>query len=182
MDEFSPTKEGPLAKFQTVVVLVGPSGCGKTAVGQHLAQEIQATFLDADDFHTAAAKALMHDGHPLTDDQRHPWLERIRHAAVQASAQSVVVLACSALKPELREFLAQGNPNWKFVALEVEAAVLQERLARRTGHFFPASMLASQLADWHPLTVEEGFAVDGNRSIAAITKEIRNRLHLGTPH
>lgn len=182
MDEFSPTKEGPLAKFQTVVVLVGPSGCGKTAVGQHLAQEIQATFLDADDFHTAAAKALMHDGHPLTDDQRHPWLERIRHAAVQASAQSVVVLACSALKPELREFLAQGNPNWKFVALEVEAAVLQERLARRTGHFFPATMLGSQLADWHPLTAEEGFAVDGNRSIAAITKEIRNRLHLGTPH
>ncbi len=159
-----------------VVVLVGPSGCGKTAVGKQLAEVLDAVFLDADDFHTAEAKALMHTGHPLHDEQRHPWLERVRAAAVQASAQSIVVLACSALKPEFRQFLSAGEANWKFVALEVEASILRDRLAQRQGHFFPASMLDSQLADWHPLSPEEGFSVDGSQPIAAVVDEIRSRF------
>lgn len=177
-DETRMTKKADRTKSGTVVVLAGPSACGKTVVGQQLAAELQAVFLDADDFHTPEAKALMHAGHPLNDEQRHPWLERVRQAAVEASAGSTVILACSALKPELRHFLAEGRAIWKFVALEVEAAILRDRLARRQGHFFPASMLDSQLADWHPLSPAEGFSVDGSQSVAAIVTEIRTRLDL----
>lgn len=161
-----------------IVVLAGPSGCGKTAVGQALAKAIHAVFLDADDFHTAAAKALMHDGHSLSDAERRPWLERVRSAAVSASGRSMVILACSALKSELRDRLKRGSGNWKFVALEVDEATLRYRLQHRTGHFFPASLLDSQLLDWHPLTPEEGFAVDGNRPVEAIVEEILERLNL----
>ena len=163
------------------VVLVGPSGCGKTAVGKQLAEKMGAAFLEADDFHTDEAKALMHAGHPLNDEQRRPWLERIREATIAASTSSNVVLACSALKPELRDLLRQGSPNWKFVALEVETAVLRERLARRTGHFFPAALLDSQLLDWHPLKPGEGISVDGNQPIDAVVAQIRVRLQLAFP-
>ncbi|MDB5340362.1 MAG: gntK [Planctomycetaceae bacterium] len=177
-DEIRMTKECRMTQSGTVVVLVGPSGCGKTVVGKQLAAELHAAFLDADDFHTPEAKALMHAGHPLNDEQRHPWLERVRRAAVDASTKSLVILACSALKPELRHFLGEGNAIWKFLALQVEAAILHNRLAQRQGHFFPASMLDSQLADWHPLSPDEGFAVDGSQSIAAVVTEIRTRLDL----
>ena len=163
-----------------IVVLAGPSGCGKTVVGKQLAAEIDATYLDADDFHTAEAKALMHAGHPLNDEQRHPWLERIRKAAVSASTTGTVILACSALKPELRDFLRQEKANWKFVALQVEPDVLRRRLAQRTGHFFPASLLSSQLADWHAPGPEEGFLIDGNQPVSSVVAEIRSRLHLNS--
>lgn len=177
-DEIRMMKECRMPPSGMVVVLVGPSGCGKTVVGKQLAAELHAVFLDADDFHTPEAKALMHAGHPLNDEQRHPWLERVRQAAVDASADSMVVLACSALKPELRHFLSEGHAIWKFVALQVAAAILHDRLAQRQGHFFPASMLDSQLADWHPLSPQEGFSVDGSQSIAAVVSEIRTRLDL----
>lgn len=172
---FSP---GASTSVGTIVVFVGPSGCGKTVVGQALAQALPAVFLDADDFHTPEAKALMHSGHSLSDDQRWPWLDRVRHAALSASAHAVVVLACSALKPELRHFLKQGSPTWKFVALEVDEATLRQRLTKRTGHFFPATLLDSQLSDWHPLSAEEGISVNGDQTVAAVVEETRQRLHL----
>lgn len=167
------------ALMRPIIVLVGPSGCGKTVVGQALAKAIHSVFLDADDFHTTEAKALMHSGHSLSDDERWPWLERVRSAAVKESCHSVVIVACSALKPELRHFLSQGSGTWRFVALEVDEATLRDRLMHRTGHFFPASLLDSQLLIWHPLAPEEGISVDGGQSVDAVVAEIIEKLHLG---
>lgn len=179
--DHQPTAAQPadVIRERPIVVLAGPSGCGKTAVGRALAEAIHAVFLDADDFHTPEAKALMHSGHSLSDAERWPWLDRVRHAAVSESARSVVILACSALKSELRDFLKQGGGTWKFVALDVDEATLRNRLQHRTGHFFPASLLDSQLLAWHPLTPDEGFSIDGSQSVDAVVDEIRKRLNLG---
>lgn len=166
------------ADIRRIIVLVGPSGCGKTVVGRALATALHAVFLDADDFHTPEAKERMHSGHSLSDDERWPWLERIRNAAISASEHSMVIVACSALKPELRHFLSQGSATWLFVALEVDESTLRDRLVHRTGHFFPASLLDSQLLIWHPLTPEEGFTVDGGQSVDAVVAEILRTLKL----
>jgi gluconokinase len=160
-----------------IVALVGPSGCGKTAVGEALAEAIQARFLDADDFHTAENKARMKSGIGLTDELRRPWLAEVRKAAEAASRNSTVVVACSALKPDLRSQLSQGDSTWKFVALEVDAETLMHRLTTRTGHFFPAMLLRDQLSTWRPLTAEEGFSVNGTWKIDDIVAEIRHKLH-----
>ncbi|MDB5391250.1 MAG: gluconate kinase [Planctomycetaceae bacterium] len=159
-----------------IVTLVGPSGCGKTAVGEALAREIRAQFLDADDFHSAENKERMRSGIGLTDELRRPWLATVRQAAEAASEQSTVVVACSALKPDLRQQLSRGNANWKFVSLEVDGQTLLHRLNTRSGHFFPASLLDDQLVTWVPLTPEEGFSVDGTWEINRIVREIRQRL------
>jgi len=169
--EISPTQNLRFA-------VVGPSGCGKSAVGKALSDEIHGIFLDADDFHTPENKERMRAGKGLTDELRRPWLARIRAAAEQESEKAVVVLACSGLKHDLRQQLSHGDPGWKFIALDVDAATLMERLTTRKGHFFPASLLESQLTSWEPLTTEEGFAVDGTRSIAEIVQTIRDRMNL----
>ena len=61
-----------------VVILMGVSGVGKTAVGQRLAAVLGCHFRDADDFHSAESIAKMATGVALTDEDRWPWLERLR--------------------------------------------------------------------------------------------------------
>ncbi len=60
-----------------IVFIIGVSGCGKTSVGQALAQRLHCEYFEADDFHTPANRQKMHDGVPLTDDDRWPWLTAI---------------------------------------------------------------------------------------------------------
>jgi gluconokinase len=127
------------------IVLMGVAGSGKTTVGRMLAARLGAPFVDADDFHSAAARAQMHAGQPLDDAERAPWLQRVR-AAVQRVGDGPVVLACSALKREYRDVLREGVPHLAFVDLDVDASTLAHRLAARTGHFAGPDLLPSQLA------------------------------------
>ena len=60
------------------VVVMGVAGSGKTTVGQAVADAIGAVFVDADSLHPPANVAKMAAGHPLTDDDRWPWLARVR--------------------------------------------------------------------------------------------------------
>ena len=63
-------------------------------------------FADADDFHSAANKEKMHQGIPLTDADREPWLAAIRAQMLRwAAANENGVITCSALKQSYRDFL-----------------------------------------------------------------------------
>src|SRR3569833_2621314 len=61
-----------------VLILMGVSGSGKTTIGARLAQDLGWRFLDADDIHPAENIRKMTDGQPLTEEDREPWLERLR--------------------------------------------------------------------------------------------------------
>jgi gluconokinase len=127
---------------------MGVSGSGKSTLGAVLAQALECPFLDGDDFHDAAAVAKMSAGEPLTDDDRWPWLDRLGCAMGQTLASGgTAVAACSALRRSYRDRLrAAISAPTRFVLLEADAAELQRRLDRRTGHYMPASLLGSQLA------------------------------------
>jgi len=127
------------------IVLMGAAGAGKTTIGRLVAARLDAPFVDADDFHSAAGIAAMHAGHPLDDTERAPWLARVR-AAVRDVGDGPLVLACSALKRSYRDVLRDGVPDLTFVDLDVDADTLAHRLAARTGHFAGADLLPSQLA------------------------------------
>lgn len=135
------------------VVLMGVSGSGKTVVGEQLARQLGARFIDGDDYHPPANVEKMRVGTPLTDADRAPWLERLnavlRHAAAR---EEPVVLACSALRAAYRERLADRLPALQWVHLTGSEALIAERLAQRQHRYMPASLLQSQFAALEPPT------------------------------
>ncbi|GAA5907894.1 gluconokinase [Sporobolomyces salmoneus] len=65
-----------------LIIVMGTSGCGKSTVGLALAQALAIPFVDGDDLHPAANVAKMSAGHPLNDEDRIPWLHKIREDAI----------------------------------------------------------------------------------------------------
>ncbi|RXI08160.1 hypothetical protein DVH24_022304 [Malus domestica] len=61
------------------VVIMGVSGAGKSTIGEMLARETNSSFIDADDFHPQSNKEKMRKGIPLTEEDRMPWLEKLRN-------------------------------------------------------------------------------------------------------
>ena len=60
------------------------------------------------------------------------------------------------------DLLREGNESVFFAYVAVPADVLAERLAARTGHYMPPSLLGSQLAVLEPLADDEpGITVPG---------------------
>ena len=93
------------------IIVMGVSGCGKTTLGRALATRLNATFLDADDFHPAANVAKMRAGVPLSDVDRAPWLAALnRELRTRSVHGEQVVLACSALKISYRAAISVGLP------------------------------------------------------------------------
>ena len=156
-----------------IVILMGVSGTGKTTVGALLAQTLGASFCDSDDLHPAANVAKMTRGEPLGDEDRWPWLERIKARIDEAiSHDEALVVACSALKRSYRELLGVDTRNLRLVFLKGTKGVLSQRLASRHGHFMQATLLESQLAALEAPTPDEALIVD----IAASPEELVGQI------
>jgi len=133
------------------LVFMGVSGSGKTTVGQLVAARTDSMFLDADDFHSAENRAKMTAGEPLNDADRAPWLAALRDEITRLNdAGQTVILACSALKESYREQLRAAGSQVVFVHLHGTREQLLARVRQRSEHFFPPSLLDSQLADLEP--------------------------------
>ncbi len=159
-----------------IIIVMGVTGAGKTTVGSLLATELGWEFADADDFHPAANVEKMARGIPLGDDDRRPWLERLR-AEIDGwiVAGRNVVLACSALKRNYRSFLDHG-PAVKFVYLKGSRELIEARLRERHGHFAGEAILAAQFADLEE--PEEAVTVEIAATPEDIVKQIRAKLGL----
>ena len=124
---------------------MGVSGCGKTTVGRALAERLDATFLDADDFHPAASVEKMRAGIPLNDEDRTPWLATLNRELRERSLSGErVVLACSALKIRYREAIGAQLSNVDWIFLDGSFEVIAERVRARANHYMPESLLRSQ--------------------------------------
>ena len=140
---------------------MGVSGSGKSTVGAALARRLGAAFVDADDLHSPAAKAKMAAGTPLTDDDRWPWLDRIRREVIDATPDgSCRVLACSALRRAYRHHLLDCATDVRLVHLRGSMELIAARLAARTGHFMPPDLLASQFAALEEPEPAEALVID----------------------
>ena len=129
-----------------ILIAMGVSGAGKSLIGEMLAERLSCSYTDGDAFHSAANKEKMHNGIPLTDDDRWPWLRTIRAAIEEKQrAGETAVFTCSSLKRSYRDVLRGTDTDVRFVYLKGSFEVLHERLKSRTGHFFDPSLLKSQL-------------------------------------
>jgi gluconokinase len=159
-----------------IIVVMGPTGSGKTTIGSLLAQRRGWDFVDADEFHSAANKAKMHAGIPLTDADRAPWLAAIRKQIERWLAENRnVVLACSALKQSYRELLWRDG-EVKLVYLKGTYELIAQRLRARHGHFADEHILAGQFADLEEPT--DALVVDISATPEAIVGEICRGLDL----
>jgi gluconokinase len=132
-----------------ILVLMGVSGAGKTTIGKLLSVRTGLVFADADDYHSAASRAKMAAGHPLTDEDRAPWLITLNKVLRRWDQNARGgIMACSALEEKYRVVLGEGIPASRihFILLDGSPELIAKRLAARHHEFMNASLLASQLA------------------------------------
>jgi gluconate kinase len=65
------------AKIPCALIVMGVSGSGKSTIADKLAERLRWSYEDGDKFHPASNVAKMSAGHPLTDEDRWPWLQAI---------------------------------------------------------------------------------------------------------
>ena len=130
---------------------MGVSGSGKSTIAAALADRLGWTFEDGDKFHPESNVAKMRAGHPLTDDDRWPWLRAIADEIERVcKTEGHVVIACSALKHAYRDVLLRGRGDVRFVFLDGSQTLIADRLAHRKGHFMPPGLLDSQFKTLEP--------------------------------
>jgi gluconokinase len=162
-----------------IIIIFGVSGAGKTTIGKLLAHELGWRFIEADDFHPAANIEKMSSGRPLTDDDRWPWLERLRKRIERSlAAGENAVLACSALKRAYRDRLRVSN-EVKFVFLRGDYALVERQLRSRHGHFMNAALLQSQFDDLdEPQSDENALTIELGQTPQQIVERIKAKLNL----
>jgi gluconokinase len=134
-DALSPAAAPPLH-----LAVMGVAGCGKSVVAAQLSQRLGLPLVEGDDFHPASDVEKMRAGERLTAQDRAAWLRQLGQE-LQARPQGAV-LTCSALRRSDRALLREACPQLHFLHLALTAHQAMERVAARTDHFYPPSLVA----------------------------------------
>lgn len=145
-------------------VIMGICGCGKTTAAQTIQKHLGCVYAEGDDFHTQENRNKMGQGIPLTDEDRAPWLMKLRDWMTEQSQQGAKysVVTCSALKKAYRNILREANGEVYFIHLSPPVQINRERLMARQGHYMKANMVDSQLDILEPLMADEKGIVINN--------------------
>lgn len=153
---------------------MGVSGCGKSTVAALLSGRLGWPFEEGDSLHPQANIDKMSAGHPLTDDDRWPWLEKVAEwIEARLDAGENALITCSALKRSYRDMLNRRGTGVQFVYLAGAKETISTRLASRQGHFMPPDLLDSQFADLEEPTPDEpALRIDVGPAPAVIADEV----------
>ena len=175
-----PLPTSPPVPQPVVLVLMGVSGCGKTTVAALLAGRLGWPFEEGDALHPEANIEKMKAGHPLDDDDRAPWLEKVADWVGQRlDAGESGLITCSALKRSYRDTIDRRGTGVVFVYLHGSYETIAARLAARHGHFMPTKLLDSQFADLQePGADEPAVRVDVGPAPSEIAKTVIAMLGL----
>lgn len=155
----------------TIIIVMGVSGSGKTTLAENLAKVMGWDHAEADEFHPQANIDKMASGHPLTDEDRWPWLRLIGDwINTKVEANEPAIVTCSALRRVYRDLLREGRPQVRFCHVIGDEALLAERMRHRE-HFMPPMLLPSQFATLEPLEADELAGGDVEVSVAGTPEE-----------
>ena len=145
---------------------MGVAGCGKSTVAAGLAQALHGQLIEGDDHHLPESQDKMRQGIALDDQDRDPWLAKL--GSLLSSSAGNTVLTCSALKRSYRDRLRSAEPSLKIVYLEISREASQERVAARSAHLFPASLVDNQFQVLEPPIGEANvFRTDATEPVEA---------------
>lgn len=163
---------------QPVLVIMGVSGSGKSTIAGILAGQLGWDLEEGDDLHPPANVAKMKSGEPLTDTDRWPWLDQVAAWITDHTKAGIPgIITCSALKRSYRDRMR--DPHVVFVHLAGSRDQIGQRLAARTDHFMPPTLLESQVATLEPPGPDENtLVVDVGGKPAEVAAEIISRLNL----
>jgi carbohydrate kinase (thermoresistant glucokinase family) len=166
-----------------VLVLMGVSGVGKSTIARELSARLGWTFEEGDSLHPEANVAKMHAGIPLTDADRRPWLESVAAwIDAQRARKQPGIITCSALKRSYRDIIIGNRPEVRLVYLRGGHDLIAERLAGRSGHFMPPSLLQSQIDTLEePAAAEDPLTVEIGPSAGQVAEEIIRLLGTSAP-
>jgi gluconokinase len=167
----------------SIIIVTGVSGSGKSTIAAMLAARLHWIYEDGDWFHPPENVAKMHSGVPLTDEDRRPWLNAIATWIDKARASGEhAVIACSALKRSYRDVLIGNRGDVCLVFLKGDPMLIARRMAVRSGHFMPVSLLDSQFAALEePGADEDPIVVSIEEHPRRIVETIIARLNLPAP-
>ena len=168
------------SRLPCALVVMGVSGSGKTTIADRLAHELGWTCEDGDKFHPKSNVEKMRAGHPLTDEDRWPWLNAIADEIERVcKARGHVVVACSALKRTYRDVLLRGRNDVRIVFLNGTQNLIADRLALRKDHFMPPRLLDSQFRTLEPPGLDENaIDVSIDAPVDMIVDDIVKKLEL----
>ncbi|MEJ8837864.1 gluconokinase [Ramlibacter sp. AN1133] len=135
-----PDALSPAAPLPLHLVVMGVAGCGKSVVAEQLSERLVLPLLDGDDFHPASDIDKMRAGERLTAQDRGAWLQRLAQE-LQVRPRGAV-LSCASLRAADRELLRAGVSRLHFLHLALTPHQALERVAARTDHFYPPSLVA----------------------------------------
>lgn len=156
------------------LVIMGVAGCGKSTVGAALSEQLDIPYEDGDDLHSAEAVEKMRAGVPLNDDDRWPWLDRIADAL---KSDAPLIIGCSALRRTYRDRIRAGAGGpVTFVHLAGDRDLIASRMASRSGHYMPLSLLDSQFATLERPGSDEAIEVTIDQPMDAIVGQVLSHL------
>ncbi|WND02711.1 gluconokinase [Temperatibacter marinus] len=159
-----------------ILIVMGVSGTGKSTIAQALSQALTIPTLEADDYHPQMNIDKMSAGIPLTEKDRLPWLQALSTELKDCDQkQQSVILACSALTEKSRDILQGTLSSVTYIHLTGSRDLILSRMASRSDHFMPTSLLDSQLDTLEPPI--EAIKVDISQSIDEITTFICSSLN-----
>jgi gluconokinase/shikimate kinase len=166
-----------------VLVVMGVSGSGKTTVASMLAHRLRWPFQEGDDLHPESNIEKMRAGHPLSDQDRTPWLELIADwVDKRLDAGQNGIITCSALKRAYRDVINRRHQGVVFIFLDGSRKTVALRLASRHGHFMPPLLLKSQFEDLErPAPDEPAIRFDVDAPPQRIVDAVIEKLGLRDP-
>ncbi|MGJ4928787.1 6-phosphogluconolactonase [Bradyrhizobium sp. HKCCYLS2038] len=162
------------------LIIMGVAGSGKSTIGEALGRRLGWRFEDGDSFHPPANVAKMSAGHPLTDEDRWPWLRAIADEIARCRDKGEhIIIACSALKKAYRDILTGGRSDISIVYLAGSQHLIAERMRHRKGHFMPTGLLDSQFATLQPPQAgEHPITVSVDAPVERIVNDILQQIHI----
>jgi gluconokinase len=162
-----------------LIICMGVSGSGKSTVASALAKQFGLEFIEADDYHSDENRARMKAGIALTDEQREPWISTLCQLLKdRRRTGNHCILAYSGLRRAHRQRFRELGFRTLFLHLAGDRELIAKRMARRAGHYMPASLLDSQIAAMEPADAEPDLVtVDVNAPLPDLTETCRSLVN-----